>query len=361
VRGHVDRQLALELLLAVDVGEEAAHAKLAVVTGPDFADIANWDFLQEFRRRALASAQATTPNKPFLVVAEDSRRDFSSTARDARNGAPVVDAIWSFGYRDEIRRLATNDITTRFGQPSRTERVRHMISKDGVWNAFGDGRFDSGYAGNLLRFLSLSGGHRRYLSAPPQARQEEWELPFEVRLGIGQLAQRAVDVVIALGIPHDAEPRAERAVLHNRHAGAVGSVVLVPPHAEVGGEVIADVPVVVEEHAVGAEVGPLGLGDRATLLRLGYVPDPTPTQQRFPYTAPALKHTDVAEGSGARATVVRLDLDRGGVVRNVAVLVPSADAAFDQELLARVARDAYAPARLGGRSIGASVFREVRH
>lgn len=102
-------------------------------------------------------------------------------------------------------------------------------------------------------------------------------------------------------------------------------------------------------------------GDRATLLRLGYVADPTPNQQRFPFTAPALKHTDVAEGSGVRATVVRLDLDRGGVVRNVAVLVPSDDAAFDTALVARVARDSYAPAKLGGRSIGASVFREVRH
>ncbi|HEY6236464.1 MAG TPA: hypothetical protein VIW69_15300, partial [Candidatus Elarobacter sp.] len=65
--------------------------------------------------------------------------------------------------------------------------------------------------------------------------------------------------------------------------------------------------------------------------------------------------------SGARATVVRLDLDRGGVVRNVAVVIASDDKAFDDQLVARVSHDAYAPAKLGGRPIGASVWREVRH
>jgi hypothetical protein len=102
-------------------------------------------------------------------------------------------------------------------------------------------------------------------------------------------------------------------------------------------------------------------GDRATLLRLGYLSDPAPTQARFPFTAPVLKHTDVPDGTGTRATVVRLDLDRGGVVRNVAVMIPSDDKAFDDQLAARVAHDAYAPAKLAGRPIGASVWREVRH
>ncbi len=103
------------------------------------------------------------------------------------------------------------------------------------------------------------------------------------------------------------------------------------------------------------------LGDRGALLRLGYLADPQPVQQRFPYAAPKLRHTDVPEGSGAKATVLRLDLDRGGVVRNVAVVVPSGDAAFDDELVKRLGGDAYAPAKLGGRAIGASVYREVRH
>lgn len=103
------------------------------------------------------------------------------------------------------------------------------------------------------------------------------------------------------------------------------------------------------------------LGDRATLLRLGYLSDPTPVQSRFPFTAPVLRHTAVPDGSGPNATVLRLDLDRGGVVRKVTVVVPSDDAAFDRQLVARLANDSYAAAKLGGRAIGASVYREVRH
>lgn len=103
------------------------------------------------------------------------------------------------------------------------------------------------------------------------------------------------------------------------------------------------------------------LGDRGALLRLGYLTDPQPLQERFPYAAPKLRRSDVPEGSGPKATVLRLDLDRGGVVRKVAVVVPSGDAAFDDELARRLGSDAYAPAKLGGRAIGASVYREVRH
>jgi glycosidase len=75
----------------------------------DFADINNWDFIQEFHDRATAKSQALFPGKPFLVVAEDSNRRFVTTADDSFNpgGRKVVDAIWNFGYRDEIRRLVT--------------------------------------------------------------------------------------------------------------------------------------------------------------------------------------------------------------------------------------------------------------
>ncbi len=103
------------------------------------------------------------------------------------------------------------------------------------------------------------------------------------------------------------------------------------------------------------------VGDRATLLRLGYEPDPMPVQQRFPYAAPALRKTAVPDGTGPYATVVRLDLDRGGDVTKVSVVVASDDVAFDQRLTVRLAHDVYIPAKLGGRAIGASVFREIRH
>jgi len=103
------------------------------------------------------------------------------------------------------------------------------------------------------------------------------------------------------------------------------------------------------------------VGDRATLLRLGYVPDPSPVQQRFPYVAPVLRHTAVPDGSGPRATIVRVDVDRRGGVRDVAVMIGSGDPAFDAGLPARLAHDRYAPATLAGRAIAAGALREMRH
>jgi 1,4-alpha-glucan branching enzyme len=112
----------------------------------DFPDIANWDFVREFRDRATAASSAAFPGKPFWVIAEDTNRDWQITGpnRAMPNGRKVADALWNFGYRDEIRRLVTDSIATVYGQPSRTVRVEHLISKDGVWN--GSPHFDPGYA-----------------------------------------------------------------------------------------------------------------------------------------------------------------------------------------------------------------------
>jgi 1,4-alpha-glucan branching enzyme len=113
----------------------------------DFADINNWAFVQEFRDRATAKSQALFPAKPFWVIAEDSNRRFVATGNDSGNpnGRKVVDAIWNFGYRDEIRRLLTNSINTVIGQPSRSARVQHLVSNTGVWNDWPK-QFDSGFA-----------------------------------------------------------------------------------------------------------------------------------------------------------------------------------------------------------------------
>ncbi len=103
------------------------------------------------------------------------------------------------------------------------------------------------------------------------------------------------------------------------------------------------------------------VGDRATILRLGYLSDPTPLQSRFPFTAPVLRRSAVTDGTGSEATVLRLDVSAAGAVTNVAIVVPSDDPPFDAALAAKLSKDAYAPAKLGGRAIGASVLREVRH
>lgn len=113
----------------------------------DFADLNNWDFVQEFRDRAAAKSAALFPNKPFWVIAEDSQGRFVTTGNDPENpnGRKVVDAIWNFRYRDEIRRLLTDSIDTAFGQPSRTSRVEHLISNMGVWDDWLH-QFDAGFA-----------------------------------------------------------------------------------------------------------------------------------------------------------------------------------------------------------------------
>lgn len=103
------------------------------------------------------------------------------------------------------------------------------------------------------------------------------------------------------------------------------------------------------------------LGDDGALLRLGYLADPRPDQLRFPYLAPKLRGTAVPDGSGPNATIVRLDLDRGGNVTNVTVIIPSDDAAYDTSLVRKLAHDVYIPAKLSNRAIGASVYREIRH
>jgi 1,4-alpha-glucan branching enzyme len=113
----------------------------------DFKDINNWDFVQQFRDRASTKSATLFPGKPFLVVAEDSDGRYVTTSNDAKNPGQtkVVDAIWNFRYRDEVRRLLTDSIATNFGEPSRSARVQHLISKDGAWNDWNH-TFDAGYA-----------------------------------------------------------------------------------------------------------------------------------------------------------------------------------------------------------------------
>lgn len=81
---------------------------------------------QSFRDRASAKSQSLFPTKPFWVIAEDSNRRFVTTCNDPDNpnGRKVVDAIWNFGYRYEIRRLETGQ-TLFQARPLKTlERFR---------------------------------------------------------------------------------------------------------------------------------------------------------------------------------------------------------------------------------------------
>jgi hypothetical protein len=111
----------------------------------------------------------------------------------------------------------------------------------------------------------------------------------------------------------------------------------------------------------GQTLSDVVVGDRATLLRLGYVRPAIPAGPVFPFVAPVLRHSALDDGNGARATILRIEVDRLGIVRDAVVFVESGDAAFDRRAVQAVSDDTYAPATLSGRPIGATVFREVRH
>jgi hypothetical protein len=104
----------------------------------------------------------------------------------------------------------------------------------------------------------------------------------------------------------------------------------------------------------------VSIGERLTLERMKLLPEQV-DRRPFAYVAPVAKHIAVPDGSGAQATIVRVDIDRFGIVRLVTVIVASDDPVFDSKLGARLDDDSYEPALLANRAVNASVFRELRH
>ena len=82
----------------------------------------------------------------------------------------LVDAQWSAAARTEREMLVAE--------------VRRLL---GIYGT--NGSFRS-YAQSLLAFLTAGDSERRYLSPPP-AHGDDWDVPFELRLGLGQLAADA--------------------------------------------------------------------------------------------------------------------------------------------------------------------------
>lgn len=104
----------------------------------------------------------------------------------------------------------------------------------------------------------------------------------------------------------------------------------------------------------------IAIGERATLTRMHLLTEPV-DRPSFTYVAPVAKRAALSGSAGAQTTIVRVDIDREGIVRAVTIIVPSGDAAFDASLARRLDDDRYEPARLAGRPVSASVFRELQH
>jgi 1,4-alpha-glucan branching enzyme len=100
----------------------------------EFNGINNWDFLQEFREHAQAANDGALPGRPFIVIGGDSARRAEATYSQAYLEKPVADAIWNFDFRDELRRLLSNNLNTAWGEPSRTDRIQSLITGHQLWD-----------------------------------------------------------------------------------------------------------------------------------------------------------------------------------------------------------------------------------
>ncbi|SFF86901.1 1,4-alpha-glucan branching enzyme [Halopelagius inordinatus] len=122
----------------------------------EFKGMDHWEFVQKFRDRAWAAHRDEFSDRPFLVVAEDSwgRTEIVREEDGNPDGRKVVDAMWNFDFRDESRRLLRDEIETEPGEPSRSERIRALISGRRTWDdrdrAFEEGFTDLSQAVNYM-------------------------------------------------------------------------------------------------------------------------------------------------------------------------------------------------------------------
>jgi 1,4-alpha-glucan branching enzyme len=112
----------------------------------EFRGIDNWEFIQQFRDTAWQAFRARFPDRPFIVIAEDSwsRTAIVRADADNPNRRKVVDAMWNFSSRDELRRLLLNSMHTVYGWPSRRERIVGVISGSRRWDEL-RGQFEGGF------------------------------------------------------------------------------------------------------------------------------------------------------------------------------------------------------------------------
>jgi uncharacterized tellurite resistance protein B-like protein len=89
--------------------------------------------------------------------------------------------LYFYGLERRLLVDAESSAAARAERAALVQEVRRLL---GIYGTNGSFR---GYAENLLSYMSLADSSRRYLTPPP-GQQEGWGLPFELRLGLGQLA-----------------------------------------------------------------------------------------------------------------------------------------------------------------------------
>jgi 1,4-alpha-glucan branching enzyme len=125
----------------------------------EFRGIDHWEFIQTFRDRAWAESRRLFPDRPFLVIGEDSGRRAIAAQDVASNpgGRRVVDAIWHFAFQEEVRGMMRDGIKTAWGEPSRRDRIRAAIAGSATWDGWGH-QFKSGF-GDLAQAVSYVTSH----------------------------------------------------------------------------------------------------------------------------------------------------------------------------------------------------------
>ena len=123
----------------------------------------------------------------YSTIAPACRAAYLQWLADGRH-APHVYIGYVFLYFYGLERRLLVDVQQ--SAAARSERaillteVRRLI---GIYGTNGSFR---GYAEGLLAYVTADDAQRRYLSSPP-TRRHGWEVPFELRLGLGQLAADA--------------------------------------------------------------------------------------------------------------------------------------------------------------------------
>ena len=125
----------------------------------EYKGMAHPEFVQGFRDRAWAAHQDLFPDRPFIVIAEDSwgRTGIVHDREDNPDGRKVVDSMWNFDFRDEARRLLRDDVDTELDEPSRSDRIRALISGDRTWDDM-NREFEDGF-GDLPKAVNYVTSH----------------------------------------------------------------------------------------------------------------------------------------------------------------------------------------------------------
>jgi tellurite resistance protein len=92
--------------------------------------------------------------------------------------------LYFYGLERRLLVDAQRSAAARAERGMLVAEVRRLLGIYGMNGSF------RGYAESLLAFVTPDDGVRRYLSPPP-ARRDGWDVPFELRLGLGQLAADA--------------------------------------------------------------------------------------------------------------------------------------------------------------------------